>query len=169
MTPEQQALIERLYENESLTDNLTDADAQALLKWAEEQIRNETDGELVTAAVSNANQSGAEGVQALLTQASTFLVHELHAREVSAARTDVPTGASADAAAQDTAAPTATTLSGENAGIQDLAAPTGTETPGVEGTIGAAIPPNAKAEASLAPAHRQPAKKRRRSTKRKKK
>ncbi len=82
---QQQALVERLYENESLTDNLDDADAKALLQWAEQQIRSDTDGTLVTAAVSFANQSGTAGVQALLLQADTFLAQEISARAANAA------------------------------------------------------------------------------------
>ncbi len=78
--------IERLYENESLTDNLTDQDAKALLEWAQQQIISNTEGEMVTAAVSAANASGEQGVQALLTQASTFLAQELTVRGMNTAR-----------------------------------------------------------------------------------
>lgn len=77
---EQKLSIERLYENESLTDNLTDADAKAVLKWAQEQILQDKDGELVRAAVSTANASGQEGAQALVAQAANFLAQELQAR-----------------------------------------------------------------------------------------
>ena len=81
--------IERLYENESLTDNLTDQDAKALLEWAQQQIISNTEGEMVTAAVSAANASGEQGVQALLTQASTFLAQELTVRGMNTARAQV--------------------------------------------------------------------------------
>ena len=81
METDPQTLIERLYENESLTDNLTDTDAKALLKWAEKQILASQNSELVTAAVSHANQSGSEGVQALLADADIFLAQALQTRD----------------------------------------------------------------------------------------
>lgn len=86
LTPEQKMSIERLYENESLTDNLMDADAKALLEWAQQQIISDADGELVKQAVSVANQSGVEGVQALINNASTFLAQELTARGLNTTR-----------------------------------------------------------------------------------
>lgn len=79
-TPEQKLAIERLYENESLTENLTDGDARALLDWAEQQIAANTDDQLVQAAVSAANQSGQAGVQSLLLSANSFLAQEVSAR-----------------------------------------------------------------------------------------
>lgn len=91
MEPEIQARIERLYENESLTDNLTDTDAKALLQWAEAQLRGNTNESVVTAAVSFANSSGGADTSALLAQAQAFLTKELHAQEITAAR---PTAAS---------------------------------------------------------------------------
>lgn len=95
LTPELKAQIERLYENESLTDNLDDAAARAVLKWAEEQIRGRADPGLVTAAVSAANQSGEQGARALVAHAGTFLTQELRA---GAATTSSPPDASTDAA-----------------------------------------------------------------------
>jgi hypothetical protein len=86
LSSQQKMSIERLYENESLTDNLTDQEAKAVLQWAQQQIASNTDGELVKAAVSAANQSGEQGAQALLAQATTFLVQELQARGVNTAR-----------------------------------------------------------------------------------
>ncbi len=80
LTPEQQARIDRLYENESLTDNLTDGDAKALLDWAQKQIVADTDGELVTAAVRAANESGVQGAETLVAQANAMLTQELTAR-----------------------------------------------------------------------------------------
>lgn len=80
LTTEQQNAIARLYENESLTDNLDDADARIVLQWAQEQIIAHNDGELVQAAVNSANQSGAQGAQALVAQANTFLAQGLEAR-----------------------------------------------------------------------------------------
>jgi hypothetical protein len=88
LTPEQENAIARLYENESLTENLTDRDAQALLEWAQGQIVANTDDALVRAAVSAANSSGEQGVQALVTQASTFLAKELEVREAAASRSN---------------------------------------------------------------------------------
>lgn len=184
MTPEQQTLIEQLYENESLTDNLSDVDAKALLKWAEEQVQNETDGELVTAAVSNANQSGVEGAQALLTQASAFLVQELHAREANVARAADQTGAGDETAAQGAPAPTASTMSDDGTRIKKDAASTlsdddtriqkdAASTPlsglGIADAGGTATTPSATGQAALAPIIKSPPKKRRRPTKRKKK
>jgi len=199
MTPEQQALIEQLYENESLTDNLSDVDAKALLKWAEEQVRNETDGGLVAAAVNNANQSGVEGAQALLTQASAFLVQELHAREANVARAADQTGAGDETAAQGAPAPTASTMSDDDTRIQKDAASTMSDddtriqkdaastladddtriqkdaasTPlsglGIADAGGTTTTPSATGQAALAPVIKSPPKKRRRPTKRKKK
>lgn len=86
LTSEQKMQIERLYENESLTDNLTDADARAVLQWAQQQILAATDGEMVAAAVRAANESGETGVAQLVAQADTFLAHELEARGMNGAR-----------------------------------------------------------------------------------
>jgi hypothetical protein len=146
---EKQALIERLYENESLTDNLTDAEAKALLRWAEEQIQHDTADSIVTAAVRAANQSGVEGVQALLAQANAFLVQALHAQAVSAARA----AASSDTALESTASHT------EPSSAQ-LAA---------TGESGVLLTLSAQADAAAAPAPNPPEKKSRRSRKRKSK
>ncbi len=85
LTTKQKMQIEQLYERESLTDNLTDTDAQALLKWAEQQILSSRPAELVTAAVSAANASGEQGAQQLVTQAASFLSKQLAARGMAAA------------------------------------------------------------------------------------
>ena len=101
--------IEQLHERESLTDNLTDTDAQALLKWAEQQILSKTPAELVTAAVNAANTSGIQGAQALVTQASSFLNNQLAARGMSAApksTLSAETSSSSDSPASDQAART---------------------------------------------------------------
>ncbi len=166
MTPEQQALIERLYENESLTDNLTDADAQALLKWAAEQIENATDGELVMAAVSNANQSGGEGVQALITQASSFLTKELRAR-AAASHVAEPTEANGNVITPSAAASSAAVSPHESAAQPEPAAPT-PSTFGVQGASGIADAPRAQAHAALAPVENPSAPKRRRAKRAKK-
>jgi len=84
LTAQQRAALERLHESESLTDNLTDADAQALLDWAQQQIIADTDGDLVRAAVNAANTSGAQGAQILLAQANATLAQELAARAMHA-------------------------------------------------------------------------------------
>lgn len=109
LSSEQKRSIERLYENESLTDNLTDDEAKAVLNWAQEQITANHSGELVTAAVSAANQSGEQGAQALLAQANVFLVQELNARGMNATRArdaDAPMSmAGGSAAPGDTDAP----------------------------------------------------------------
>jgi hypothetical protein len=161
---QKQALIERLYENESLTDNLHDADAKALLKWAEEQIRNNTDGELVTAAVSTTNQSGTEGVQALLSQASAFLAQASQAQAVNAAPDAENTGATTSTQSQ-----AASEASLNDAATEIRAAPASSAPLGVSGESGTAPLPLANAQAQIAPAVNPPAKKSRRSTKRKKK
>lgn len=90
LTSEQTNAIERLRENESLTDNLTDTDARALLDWAQNQIIGNADPKLVQAAVSAANASGLQGVQPLLAQASTFLAQQLAAHGSTVATTPNP-------------------------------------------------------------------------------
>ncbi len=146
LTPEQRMQIERLYENESLTDNLDDASAQAVLKWAEEQIRADTASQLVTAAVSAANQSGAQGVQALLVEAGTFLARELAVAGKAAAPTT-----SSDAS------PVAVNL--DQAASTPASAPEGTgSTPAstraapARAASGSAAPPNAPSAHADAPA-----------------
>lgn len=91
LTPEQQARLARLYENESLTDNLTDTDAKAVLEWAQRKILGgAAEADLVTAAVSAANQSGEEGAAALLLQADDFLAQEIKARTMDSAQPNQP-------------------------------------------------------------------------------
>lgn len=103
LTPEQKKEIERLHENESLTDNLDDASAQALMKWAEDRITANTDSQLVTAAVSAANQSGEASVEALVGNASAFLAQAASAgaqaetQAASAPSAAAPPAASTDA------------------------------------------------------------------------
>lgn len=59
LTAAQQVALERLQEDESLTSELTDATARALLQWGEEQIRAGVPGDAVLAALRAANHSGA--------------------------------------------------------------------------------------------------------------
>lgn len=184
MDPQQQ--IERLYENESLTDNLTDTDARALLQWAEEQIRGRTDGALVTAAVRNANQSGTEGVQALLAHAQAFLAVESGANQnVTADNTardaepspipQEPAPEASDAARPDAvrsndSGQPAMTVQGQAA---SSASETKTETTtsnltplGTAGASGVSAEISAQADAKLAPETKPPRKKSRRMSKR---
>lgn len=86
LSSEQKSSLERLYENESLTDNLTDADAKAVLQWAQQQIIADTDGDLVRAAVNAANESGQAGAQLVVMQAANFLTQELQARAMPTTR-----------------------------------------------------------------------------------
>lgn len=86
MDTDLQARIERLYENESLTDNLTDAAAKTLLHWAEQQLCDNTDETLVVAAVGFANTCESTAPDAILTQAQTFLTEQLHSREITLVR-----------------------------------------------------------------------------------
>ncbi len=106
LSSEQKMALERLYENESLTDNLADADAKALLQWAQKQILDNTDSELVATAVRAANESGEMGVQAVIAQAASVLTQELTARQMNTApKTTTPGILSADAnAGRDSAA-----------------------------------------------------------------
>jgi len=169
LTPEQKRGIERLHENESLTDNLDDASAQALLDWAEDRIRADTDSSLVTAAVSAANQSGEASVQALVNNASAFLAQELSVRTQAGAPGEGGASAPAplaESAPQDSATqpadtpPTAPELKGA-------------DTPGVPGTLSVdvATPPpqllSTSASAGISPA--QKPHRRKKSSRRKKK
>lgn len=81
MEAEIQARIERLYENEALTDNLTDGAARTLLHWAEQQLCDNADETLVTAAVSFANSSDSADPHALVVQAQSYLSEQLRAHE----------------------------------------------------------------------------------------
>ncbi|GEM_PF-2323305 len=183
MTSEQQALIERLYENESLTDNLTDTDAQALLKWAAEQIQNDADGELVTTALGNANQSGVAGAQALVTQASSFLTQALHARAQATHDDSSQRDANANSIAQNNVVSSAPVAPDKSITPQESSAPvapnnnitpheSAASTPstfGVQGASGMADAPRAQAQAALAPAKNPSAPKKRRAKRSKKK
>jgi hypothetical protein len=112
LTSEQKMKVERLIENESLTDNLMDDDAKALLEWAQQQIIANRDDTLVRAAVSAANQSGEEGAQALVAHANTFLAQELAAHTADAVR------------AHDAPAPMRMSASDSAAPASDVPAPT---------------------------------------------
>lgn len=90
LSEEKKQRLERLSENESLTDNLTDDDARALLKWAEQQILSDVDGELVASAVRSANQSGVKDSNALLAEASAALAQELKLRGINVSRDQPP-------------------------------------------------------------------------------
>ena len=80
LTEQQTAAIERLRENESLTGNLTDKPATAVLTWAEEQIKASAVYEDVVAAVKAANRTGAEDVDEALGAAQKSLATALAAR-----------------------------------------------------------------------------------------
>lgn len=69
----QRDALERLHSNESLTDNLTDDAARAVLKLAEQRILEGVPGETVFEAVSAANNSGAETPEAALAQVTAAL------------------------------------------------------------------------------------------------
>lgn len=85
LTDQQAAAIERLRENESLTGNLTDKPAMAVLAWAEEQIHASAVYEDVVAAVRAANRTGTEDVDEALGAAQKSLVAALAARGVTLA------------------------------------------------------------------------------------
>lgn len=135
LTPDQENAIARLYENESLTENLTDQDARALLEWAQGQIAASTDDTLVRAAVSAANASGEQGVQALVTQASTFLAQELAARDINAARASSPQ--TAQTMGQPAPAPAAAVGGNETAAVTSstASATTSPEPPAVPAAV----------------------------------
>ncbi len=86
LTPEQQDAIARLYENESLTENLDDQSARALLEWAQGQIAANADDSLVRAAVSAANSGSERGAEAVVLQADGFLAQALALRADAATR-----------------------------------------------------------------------------------
>ncbi len=73
LTEQQAAAIERLRENESLTGNLTDKPAMAVLAWAEEQIKASAVYEDVVAAVRAANRTGTEDIDEALSAAQKSL------------------------------------------------------------------------------------------------
>lgn len=142
---QQQVLIERLYETESLTDNLTDTDAKALLKWAEGQIRNDTNGEIVIAAVGAANASGTQGVQALVAQANAFVVQQLNVAAQASTQTQSGATDITSAPMQSATAPGAAALT-------------------ADASVGAAPAPlvTATASVAVAPVTKAPSKKSRR-------
>ncbi len=74
--------IERMRENESLTDNLTDDLARALLVWAEQQIRKGIAFERVVSAMRAANHSQATTREALILIAQRALKAAQPARPV---------------------------------------------------------------------------------------
>ena len=56
--------IDRLYDDESLTDNLTDAEAARILKWAESRMTScssSEEAEKVIAALRQVNRLAGEG------------------------------------------------------------------------------------------------------------
>lgn len=147
MDPEIQARIERLYENESLTDNLGDAGAKALLGWAEAQLRENTNEAMVIAAVSFANTNAGADTSALLAQAQTFLKQELRAQET----TDAGPVGSADASPEP---PPAAALEPK-------------PHPGITGASGTPAGPDSKQNAAASVVVSHPVKHKRRASKRK--
>lgn len=73
MTEDQRAAIERMHENESLTGELTDPQARALLGWGEEEIQAGKSPDAVFAAIRTANKSGAQSESELLAVAQSHL------------------------------------------------------------------------------------------------
>ncbi|MFN8470622.1 MAG: hypothetical protein U0822_00250 [Anaerolineae bacterium] len=102
LTEQQAAAIERLRGNESLTGNLTDRSATAVLAWAEEQIRANAVYEDVVAAVRAGNRTGAEDVDEVLGAAHKTLAAAQAAR---GAPSSAPLTESAAAATPAPAAP----------------------------------------------------------------
>jgi DNA primase len=142
LTAQQRAALERLHESESLTDNLTDADAQALLEWAQQQIIADTDDDLVRAAVNAANTSGAQGAQILLMQANATLAQELAARAMNA--DNKPNATAAPDNVEPNSAPESSVKSNPPA--------TRLEATGEVGAVIAQPLPAARAQAALSPA-----------------
>ena len=66
-----QSALEALYEDEGLTDNLTDAPAQALLAWAETQIKAGVEPKTVRTAARAANREDLADTTAVLAAAKT--------------------------------------------------------------------------------------------------
>lgn len=170
LTEQQKLQLGRLHENESLTDNLTDSDARALLQWADLQIRSDTDGDLVTAAVSAANQSGVEGAPNLLANAAAYLARELEARPSKVQR-DKETPANQEMGATEGRAAIQLQSKATSINTSSLAkdnAPTALQ---ATGEVGAAQILSAHADSSIAPppSTPAPAKKSHRASKRRKK
>src|SRR5687768_13117119 len=65
--------LEALYEDDGLTDNLTDGPAKALLAWAESQIKAGTDPQQVRKAVRAANREDLDESAAAVAAASAAL------------------------------------------------------------------------------------------------
>ncbi|MFN8481592.1 MAG: hypothetical protein U0768_00870 [Anaerolineae bacterium] len=80
LTEQQASAIERLRANESLTGDLTDRPATAVLQWAEEQIQANVVYEDVVAAVRAANRTGTEEVDEALGAARKSLAAAQAAR-----------------------------------------------------------------------------------------
>ena len=68
-----QSALEALYEDEGLTDNLTDAPAKALLAWAETQIKAGVEPKTVRTAARAANREDLADTTAVLAAANTAL------------------------------------------------------------------------------------------------
>lgn len=73
MTEEQRAAIERMHENESLTGELTDPQARAVLAWGEEKIQEGESPDAVFAAIRTANKSGMQNESDLRAVAQSHL------------------------------------------------------------------------------------------------
>ena len=68
-----QSALEALYEDEGLTDNLTDAPAKTLLAWAETQIKAGVEPKTVRTAARAANREDLADTTAVLAAANTAL------------------------------------------------------------------------------------------------
>lgn len=73
MSNDIQSALEALAEDEGLTDNLTDAPAQALLGWAETQIKAGLDPKMVRQAVRAANRDTLDSAATVLAAAIAAL------------------------------------------------------------------------------------------------
>lgn len=91
LTEQQAAAIERLRGNESLTGNLTDKAATAVLAWAEEQIAANAVYEDVVAAVRAGNRTESDDVTQVMDAAHKSLA------AAQAARPPAPSPPSAEA------------------------------------------------------------------------
>jgi len=68
-----QSALEALYDDEGLTDNLTDAPAKSLLAWAETQIKAGVEPKTVRTAARAANREDLADTTAVLAAANTAL------------------------------------------------------------------------------------------------
>ncbi|MDZ7379370.1 MAG: hypothetical protein ONB06_08485 [candidate division KSB1 bacterium] len=94
LSAEQRAALERLYENETLTSNLTDASAAAVLKWAEEQLNANAPEEKVLAALRHVNDAALTDPQQAVAAAQLFLAGVMKASDaVVLHRSDLEAGA----------------------------------------------------------------------------